>query len=268
MKRGASRTVEPMTPAEFQREFLKRVGTGTLCGTLFDFLPDVYFFVKDRDGLFVSSNRSLMRLLGVEREEQYVGKTDYDFFNGTIAAQYQQEDHQVIRNAAPEVDRIWLVPSRAGALDWYVCTKIPVRSGRGHVMGVAGVMRDSRQAGPLLQPYVELTDVIEHMMRHYRERIEMTRLASLARLSLSQLERKFRRIFGMTPGKYLTRLRVRAACRELRRTDKKILAVGLDHGFYDHSHFTREFTRIVGLSPGRYREQVLAASRPGAGRRG
>jgi AraC-like DNA-binding protein len=252
---------EPINAAEFQRDFLKRVGSGKLFGQLFDFLPDVYFFLKDRDGLFVASNQSFMQLLGVENEESLVGKTDFDFFNGNVAAQYQHEDHQVIRNAAPEADKIWLVPSRSGVLDWYVCTKIPVMSSQGNVMGVAGVMRDSSQAGPVLQPYVEVTDVIEHMMKHYSERVEVAQLASLAHLSVSQLERKFRKLFGITPKKYLTMLRVRAACRELKCTDKKILAVGLEHGFYDHSHFTREFARVVGMSPGQYREQYLAARR-------
>lgn len=251
-----------MDAAEFQRDFLKRVGSGKLFGQLFDFLPDVYFFLKDRDGLFVSSNRSFMGLLGVDDEEALVGKTDFDFFNENVAAQYVHEDQQVIQNAAPEADKIWLVPSRSGLLDWYVCTKIPVRSAQGHVMGVAGVMRDSRQAGPVLEPYVEMTDVIEFMMRHYGERVEVTRLAALSRLSVSQFERNFKKLFGVTPKKYLTMLRVRAACRDLKCSGKKILAVGLEHGFYDHSHFTREFTRIVGISPGAYRERHLAANRP------
>lgn len=248
-----------MNAAEFQRDFLKRVGSGKLFGQLFDFLPDVHFFLKDHNGTFVSSNQSFLKLLGVENEEALVGKTDFSFFDGHVAAQYQHEDHQVIQSAAPETDKIWLVPSRSGVLDWYVCTKIPVMSAQGNVMGVAGVMRDSSQAGPVLQPYVEVTDVIEYMMRHYSERVEVAHLAKLAHLSVSQLERNFRKLFGVTPKKYLTLLRVRAACRELKCTDKKILAVGLEHGFYDHSHFTREFTRIVGQSPGKYREQYLAA---------
>ncbi len=251
-----------MNPVEIQRRFLKRVGSGMPFGPLFDFLPDLYFFVKDRDGVFVSGNPPLMRLLGAEREGDYIGKTDLDFFSGAVAAQYRHEDLKVIRNAAPEVDRIWPVPARTGVLEWYVCTKIPVRSRRGGVAGVAGVMRDSRRAGPVLKPYVEMTEVVGYLMRHYRERIGIGRLASLAHLSVSGLERKFRALFGVTPKKYQTLLRVRAACRDLRQTDRKVLAVGLDHGFCDHSHFTREFTRLVGLPPGRYRERARAATRP------
>jgi AraC-like DNA-binding protein len=256
-----------MDPADIQRKFLKRVGTAMPFGELFDFLPDMYFFVKDRDGVFVSGNRPLMGLLGAERDADYIGKTDLDFFSGAVAAQYRHEDLEVIRNDAPEVDKVWPVPGRDGLLDWYVCTKIPVRSTRGLVMGIAGVMRDSRRAGPVLQPYVAMTEVVGYMMRHYREPIEVGRLAALARLSVSGLERKFRRVFGVTPRKYLTLLRVRAACRDLRHTGKKVLAVGLDHGFCDHSHFTREFTRVVGLPPGRYRERAQAALRSGAGRK-
>ena len=251
-----------MDAAEFQRDFLKRVGSGKLFGQLFDFLPDLYFFLKDRDGLFVSSNEAFMQLLGVSAEDAIIGKTDFDFFNDNVAAQYVHEDQQVIQKDEPEKDKIWLVPSRSGLLDWYVCTKIPVRSSQGHVMGVAGVMRDSRQAGPVLEPYVEMTDVIEHMMRHYGERVEIARLAELAHLSVSQFERNFKKLFGVPPKKYLTLLRVRAACRDLKCSNKKILAVGLEHGFYDHSHFTREFTRIVGVSPGAYRDRQLSKDRP------
>ena len=62
--------------AEFQRDFLKRVGSGKLFGQLFDFLPDLYFFLKDRDGLFVSSNESFMQLLGVKEEDALIGNTE------------------------------------------------------------------------------------------------------------------------------------------------------------------------------------------------
>ena len=50
-----------------------------------------------------------------------------------------------------------------------------------------------------------------------------------------------------------TERRLQAAMLALRSTDDKVLAIALDCGFRDLSHFNRKFRDLVGVSPTAYR---------------
>jgi transcriptional regulator GlxA family with amidase domain len=80
-------------------------------------------------------------------------------------------------------------------------------------------------------------------------------MARSAQLSVSQLQREFRRLLHMTPSDYLLRVRVLMARRRLEQTAEPIGAIALDTGFYDQSHFTRTFRTITGLRPLEYRRR-------------
>jgi transcriptional regulator GlxA family with amidase domain len=74
-------------------------------------------------------------------------------------------------------------------------------------------------------------------------------------LSVSQFDRQFKRKFQTTPLKYLTKIRVDAACHQLASTDLPIATIALQTGFYDQSHFTHQFVRYKGTTPFRYRKR-------------
>jgi AraC-like DNA-binding protein len=88
--------------------------------------------------------------------------------------------------------------------------------------------------------------------------VRMQALADLAGLSLSQLERQFRRVFHLTPQQWLTRLRIEAAMQQLQGEDT-IAAIGQSCGFSDQSAFSRQFKAMVGLTPRDYRRLAPAA---------
>ena len=50
------------------------------CLDLFDFLPQVYMYVKAVDGRYLRANRVVCRVVGVESEAEITGRTDFDFF--------------------------------------------------------------------------------------------------------------------------------------------------------------------------------------------
>ena len=85
-------------------------------------------------------------------------------------------------------------------------------------------------------------------------------LAARAHLSASQLQREFRRLFGMTPGDYILKIRLHMARRELEQTDRPVGRIALDCGFYDQSHFTRSFRSDTGLRPLDYGRAGTVAS--------
>jgi AraC-like DNA-binding protein len=172
---------------------------------LFDALPDVYLFVKDRQSRFTRVNDA------------------------------------------------WLVCDQTGMPRWYLCTKLPLFAADGAVSGLAGVLRLFDHAGNAPDEYRRLTPVLEYVIAHYRQRISVEDLAGRAGLSGSQLQREFRRLFGMRVGDYLLRLRILMAQRRLRETADAIGRIATDCGFYDQSHFTRAFKAHTGLPPQQYR---------------
>jgi AraC-like DNA-binding protein len=80
-------------------------------------------------------------------------------------------------------------------------------------------------------------------------------LARLVSLSISQLDRRFKQLFQLTPQQFLLRVRLNAACQLLTSTDQNILQIALSTGFYDQSYFTKHFRRQMGMTPSAYRRK-------------
>lgn len=222
---------------------------------LFEDLPGVYLFVKDREGRFVTANQSTLALHGCTHEDQWVGRTDFDFHPPALAAQYVEEDRAVMKSRKPLRNQVWLVMSFDGMPRWYLSSKIPLLGENGEPVGLAGVLRPYDHTGPSSGQYSRLTPAMEHVLAHFGDTIETSQLAQLANLSVSQFQREFRRLFRMSAGEYLLRVRLLIARRRLEETNDAVGQIALDCGFYDQSHFNRSFRAKMGIPPLTYRKQ-------------
>jgi len=81
-------------------------------------------------------------------------------------------------------------------------------------------------------------------------------LRDLAHKSPEHLCRSFRKHLGRTPTEFVNDLRLDYAARLLVENDDKIVAVALEVGFENLSHFYHEFRRRFGRSPADYRRHV------------
>ena len=122
-------------------------------------------------------------------------------------------------------------------------------------------MRDYNNTGPVLEPYTEMAKTIKYMNEIYREQISVESLAEIACLSLSQFERKFKKMFHTTPLKYITKLRLNEACRALSQSTDSVAQIALKTGFCDQSYFTKIFTNKIGITPKAYRKQYYKAGK-------
>jgi transcriptional regulator GlxA family with amidase domain len=132
---------------------------------------------------------------------------------------------------------------------------VPLHSASGQIIGIAGIARDITKASLTLKPYAEMSKVIEYIDEHYCENIEISDLAHLANLSVSQFERNFKKIFQISPIKHIVNVRIKAASELLTTTNKTIAAIAQETGFYDHSHLTRKFTAAMKMSPSKFRRE-------------
>ncbi|MBN2580473.1 MAG: AraC family transcriptional regulator [Pirellulales bacterium] len=239
----------------FRRRFFERLANPWDLGLLFDYLPDTYFYAKNAQGRFVMANRALARLLAASNPEAMIGKTDYDFSPRDLADQYVAEDRRVMETLKPVTFQAWLIPNHRGTLKWFLSSKIPLFGRNGKVIGIAGAMRDVEKAGDVLASYRRLEPVLTHLFTRYEAKIDFHRLARLVPLSLSQLDRRFKRLFQLSPQQFLQRVRVHAACRMLSSTDQRISQIALQIGYYDQSYFTKQFQRRTGMTPLAYRRK-------------
>ncbi len=96
--------------------------------------------------------------------------------------------------------------------------------------------------------------VIAYLNRHFKEKINTTRLCSLAGRSKASLMRNFVRETGISPLQYQMQLRIAEAATLLRTTEKNLAEIAYEVGFTDSNYFGRQFKRIIGDSPGKFRE--------------
>lgn len=103
-----------------------------------------------------------------------------------------------------------------------------------------------------------IATIHEHMMIHYREKIDLDEMADLVSMAKGSLCRFFKSQMGMTIFEYLNQIKIELSCNLLRNPDLSILDVAFDSGFNNLSHFNKQFKKVTGQTPSEYRKQLKA----------
>jgi AraC family transcriptional regulator len=85
---------------------------------------------------------------------------------------------------------------------------------------------------------------------------DLARVGREACLSMPQLIRHFKSVFGMTPHQYLMDLRLRQAARLLKDSALTVQEISWRCGYADVSAFCRIFKAVYGVSPERLRRSI------------
>jgi methylphosphotriester-DNA--protein-cysteine methyltransferase len=87
--------------------------------------------------------------------------------------------------------------------------------------------------------------------------IKISELAKAVRLSVRQLERRFKTNVGLSPKQFARARRIRATAVSLVEETKLNWANrAVEMGFADQAHLTHEFSRLTGRSPNSFAEKV------------
>jgi AraC-like DNA-binding protein len=95
----------------------------------------------------------------------------------------------------------------------------------------------------------------EYFMKHYRDEIDLTQIASLVSMAEGSLCRFFKMQMGMTIFEYLNKIKVDFACKLLMNKEISITEVAYDSGFNNLSHFNKQFKSFTGVTPKAYRKK-------------
>jgi AraC family transcriptional regulator len=94
---------------------------------------------------------------------------------------------------------------------------------------------------------------IKFIWERYDEPLSLSDIACSAILSRFHFSRIFRDATGVSPGRYLSAVRIYQAKRMLLNTDLKVTDISFAVGYNSLGSFTNHFTASVGISPGRFR---------------
>jgi AraC-like DNA-binding protein len=226
---------------------------------LFDALPDVAFFVKDRDARYVLVNRTLASRCGAKEKATLLGKTTEEVFPSRFGGAYMAQDKAVVDDGSAMLDQLelHLYPGRQPG--WCLTTKVALRNRAGQIVGLAGISRDLKANERTHPAYTKLATVVQYIQENYVQPLNLTMLAAMADMSVAQLERYFHKVFHLTPRQVLLKTRLDAAT-ALLVSHEKVTDVAALCGYTDHSAFTRQFKATVGVTPSEYRALLMTAA--------
>lgn len=239
--------------------FLSRLKPGQIAFGLFEYLPDVFFWVKSKEGKFMYANESLARDGLFEAKRDIIGKTDHDLHPIELASIFFSDDLKVISSGEPLGYKAELVPNYIGGVEWRETSKIPLYDIDGEVIGTAGISRRMglAEGRPGPSQHRVMSAVVGAIYKCVEQEIKVTELAEAANVSVSTLERIFKQNMGTTPKKFVLQAKLSTACERLIETKKSVSEIGSSIGYHDHANFTRAFRKLMGVNPTQYRERYM-----------
>jgi len=222
---------------------------------IFRVIPDIVYCVKDEDRIYRSANPAFAERLGLKSEAQVIGKRAEELFPASLAEVYRQQDEAVLQGGGEVVDRLELITNRDGSLGWYLASKFPLTNEMGEVTGLVSISRDLQSPSVGDLKMAGLRNVVDWVHEHIDEEIKIPDLAKIAGMNGAQLERRMKRIFKLSVGQFVRKLRINRAAMLLRDTDFGIAEIAHRCGYSEQSSLTRQFKSAVGCPPGEFRRR-------------
>lgn len=170
-----------------------------LIAPLLNAIPNVVFFIKDREARYLLANLTLARRCGFKTVSSLLGKTSADVFPSTLGQGYTEQDLRVLREGVTLRDQLEMHLYNGRERGWCLTQKLALRDVRGQVIGMAGISHDLQEAHARHPAWQRLAIVDDHIRRHYHRPIAMEELTALSGMSIAQIERYCKRIFHHTP---------------------------------------------------------------------
>jgi PAS domain S-box-containing protein len=237
-------------------EFLRDLGGPLPVEPLFDELPGIVFFVKDRFGRYVAVNQTLVERCGARSKSEFVGRLPGELFPADLGAHYQRQDEAVLRSGRPVVHQLELHFYKHRRPGWCLTTKRALRRSDGTIWGLIGISRDVHERPERSPEYGELSAALAYIHENFPSVLRVGELAARAGLSVHQFEQRTRRLLHLSPMQLIQKLRIDEATRLLETTDLPLAQIAIDVGYCDQSAFTRQFRAAVGLAPGQFRQRA------------
>lgn len=114
------------------------------------------------------------------------------------------------------------------------------------------------KASTRLEIFKRLSKAKDYIESNFNYDVSLEILGKVASLNPHHFLRKFKEFYGVTPHKYLTKVRMAEAERLLKAGEMSVIEVCLSTGFEDPASFSKLFKRNFGESPDMYRRKIYS----------
>ena len=220
---------------------------------LFDRVPDIVFFIKDREARYVAVNETLVHRCKLGDKKALIGRKASEVFMSPLGELFEAQDLKVLSEGLSIRGKMELHLYPDGAEGWCLTWKEPLADPNGVIVGLAGVSRDAPALSGSAPVSAALSAALAYIDDHLDAPLRIPELAARAGLSPFRFDQRIRALFGLSAGQYLSRVRIGHACDRLKHTGAPLSEVAIECGYTDQAAFTRQFHKSVGLTPGAYR---------------
>lgn len=106
-------------------------------------------------------------------------------------------------------------------------------------------------------PNERIAGALDYLHKHYKEdKVSVANLAAMATMSEAYFRQVFRKLYGVSPCRYMTNLRLEYAAQLLQSQLYTVGEVGEKAGFTDVKYFERVFKARYGCTPNQYKKKV------------
>jgi len=203
-------------------------------------IDDVHAWIKDCEGKFVLVNGRFSARFGFAQETDMVGLRDYDLAPDYLADRYIEDDQQVLEGVVI-TDRLELIVRTGEKASWFITSKWPIYDPAGNIIGSFGVSRHLNITHSSVIPFRDLDAPIDYIRQHYADVASVAQVATYCNVSVSTLERRFKKHLSKTPHQYINEVRLDHARMMVFETQKNLSQIAQETGFVDNSHFTRVY---------------------------
>ena len=234
--------------------FLNDVGVQQIIDML-NIMPNILFWIKDRDSRIVYANTAFLEQYDYKHIEHVLGKTDLSFTPYFLARQYLIDDDRVISGESID-QRLEMNMLKNGQYGWFSTYKRPLRNAAQDIIGSYGFTQHLNETSPLLAAVNDIKTATDYIHQHYFGSITVAKLAEISFLSISALERRFKKQLSKTPKQFINQVRLENARRMIIESHRPISDIAEACGFAEHSYFSKQFKALFAISPSRLRQQI------------
>ncbi len=223
--------------------------------SVFDGLPRVMFSLKSLDGRYLVVNQAFADRASRKTTAAVVGRTAAHLFAPELAKSYAAQDAALISGGRPVRRQLELITRPDGTLGWYVTNKTLLHDADGNPVAIAAVSIDAEL--PAERPGVGGIEAALTLARtRCAEPLTASDLAQAAGMQTAQLERRMRRLLGISPRQLIVRVRVEEAIHRIMHSTRPLAEIAADCGFSDHAAMTRQVKNLFGVPPSTLRSEA------------
>ena len=158
---------------------------------------------------------------------------------------YRFENIEEIKNLFTEIYQIW-AEKKAGYK--YLCTSLFYKL-------IYLLDKKYDETVDTNSIFLKIKPACDYIHRNYKkENISVSKLAAMAFMSETAFRKNFKRVYLVSPNKYMRLLRLENASMLLQNSDFSVADIAALSGFDDTKYFSKQFRKRYGQSPKEYRD--------------